>query len=47
VVRITTSGSVLADASVGDTVGATVVATGRVVKVRITSPREAEVVEAL
>ncbi|HKQ70263.1 MAG TPA: flagella basal body P-ring formation protein FlgA [Polyangiaceae bacterium] len=43
--RISTQGSALADANVGDTLSAIVVATGRVVKARLTSPDEAQVLE--
>jgi Chaperone for flagella basal body P-ring formation len=45
-IRITTQGSLMNDANVGDTVGAMVVATGRVVKVRLVARDEAEVLEA-
>ncbi len=45
-IRITTQGSVMSDANVGETVGAMVVSTGRVVKVRLVARDEAEVLEA-
>jgi hypothetical protein len=45
-VRISTQGSLLADANVGDTVSVLVIATGRVVKARISSIDEAQVIEA-
>ena len=46
-VRITTAGSMLADANVGESASATVIATGRVVRVRVVSRTEAEIMETL
>ena len=45
-IRITTQGSLMNDANIGETVGAMVVSTGRVVKVRLVARDEAEVLEA-
>jgi hypothetical protein len=44
-VRISTQGSLMADANIGDTVSVLVVSTGRVVKARIVTRDEAQVVD--